>query len=61
MKSSISPNEQLPLVQLLLDWQASPVNLRELHSEQVSKLVKISGIVVSASNVKAKVSKMSFL
>lgn len=48
-------DESLPSIQLLVDWEALPVNLRQLHSEQVSKLVKINGIVVSASSIKAKV------
>ena len=61
MKSSIAANETLPSIQLLLDWDASPVNIRELHSEQVSKLVKIKGIVVSASSVKSKVCFYSML
>ncbi|VDL91273.1 unnamed protein product [Schistocephalus solidus] len=55
MKSSLQTDEPLPMAQILLNWEASPVSLRELHSEQVSKLVKISGIVVSSSGVRAKV------
>ncbi len=56
MKASMTSDEPLPSTQILLDWEASPVNIRMLHSEQVSKLVKISGIVVAASSVRAKVS-----
>ncbi|VDK35165.1 unnamed protein product [Taenia asiatica] len=59
MKSLLSANETLPSIQLVLEWEASPVNIRELHSEQVSKLVKISGIVVSASSVKSKAIRLT--
>lgn len=59
IKSSLTSDEIIPSIQILVDWEASPVNLRELHSEQVSKLVKISGIVVSASSVKAKACEIS--
>nr|VZI30223.1 unnamed protein product [Spirometra erinaceieuropaei] len=59
MKSSLHTDEPLPTAQILLNWEASPVSLRELHSEQVSKLVKISGIVVSSSGVRAKATRLT--
>lgn len=55
MKSSLNANETLPPIQLFLDWDAASVHIRDLQSEQVGKLVKISGIVVSTSGVKSKV------
>ncbi|VDM15932.1 unnamed protein product [Hydatigera taeniaeformis] len=59
MKSSLSSSEAFASIQLLLEWEASPINIRELHSELVSKLVKITGIVVSASSVKSKAIRLT--
>jgi len=39
--------------------EAAPTSVRELKSDQVSKLVKIPGIVVAASGVKAKATHIS--
>ena len=39
--------------------EANPSSIRELNSEQVSKLVKIPGIVVAASGIKAKATKIN--
>nr|CDS27073.1 DNA replication licensing factor MCM5 [Hymenolepis microstoma] len=59
MKSSLESNEVLPPIQLLLDWDAASVHIRDMQSERVAKLVKISGIVVSASSVKSKATRLT--
>lgn len=46
-------------IQILLRSNANPTNIRELKSECVSKLVKIAGIVVAASGIKAKATRIS--
>ncbi|XP_063627771.1 DNA replication licensing factor Mcm5 [Cydia splendana] len=46
-------------IQVLLSSDAHTSNLRELKSETVSRLVKIPGIVISASGIKAKATKIS--
>ncbi|KAG7298070.1 minichromosome maintenance protein 5 [Plutella xylostella] len=51
--------EKVEDIQVLLSSDAHPSNLRELKSETVSRLVKIPGIVISASGIKAKATKIS--
>lgn len=46
-------------IQVLLTSDANPIAVRDLQSEQVSHLVKIPGIIVSASGIKAKATKIS--
>jgi len=46
-------------IHVTLISEASPTSVRELKSEQVSKLVKIPGIVVAASGIKAKATRIS--
>merc|ERR1712038_641896 len=46
-------------IQVTLQSEANPSSIRELNSEQVSKLVKIPGIVVAASGIKAKATKIN--
>ncbi|CAG9565244.1 unnamed protein product [Danaus chrysippus] len=60
------PTEHLPILEeaakekiLLLSSDAHASNLRELKSETVSRLIKIPGIVISASGIKAKATKIS--
>uniref|UniRef100_A0A0A1X8M6 DNA replication licensing factor MCM5 n=1 Tax=Zeugodacus cucurbitae TaxID=28588 RepID=A0A0A1X8M6_ZEUCU len=53
--------ENLHDIQILLSSQANPTNVRELKSDSVSKLVKIAGIIVSASGIKAKATRMSIM
>ncbi|CAH8839460.1 unnamed protein product [Trichobilharzia szidati] len=45
--------------QVLFEWDTSAVSLRDVHSEQVSKLVKISGIAISSSSIRAKAIRLS--
>lgn len=59
MKSSLEAHETLPPIQILLDWDAAPVHIRDMQSERVAKLVKITGIVVSASSVKSKATRLT--
>ncbi|XP_055386104.1 DNA replication licensing factor Mcm5 [Condylostylus longicornis] len=51
--------EHVEDIQILLTSNANPTNIRELKSECVSKLVKIAGIIISASAIKAKATKIS--
>ncbi|XP_015836849.2 DNA replication licensing factor Mcm5 [Tribolium castaneum] len=46
-------------IQIMLSSDATPTNLRNMKSDVVSKLVKIPGIVVSASGIKAKATKIA--
>lgn len=46
-------------VQICLNSRSNALDLRELKSELVSQLVKIPGIVVSATGVKAKATRLS--
>ncbi|XP_070578294.1 DNA replication licensing factor mcm5-like [Ptychodera flava] len=46
--------EEMEAIQVLLTSGAHPSHVRELKSEQVSRLVKIPGIVIAASAVRAK-------
>lgn len=51
--------EKVEDIQVLLSSESHTANLRELKSESVSRLVKIPGIVISASAIKAKATKIS--
>ncbi|KAI8425200.1 hypothetical protein MSG28_007023 [Choristoneura fumiferana] len=51
--------EKVEDIQVLLSSDAHTSNLRELKSETVSRLVKIPGIVISASGIKAKATRIS--
>ncbi|KAB7506340.1 DNA replication licensing factor Mcm5 [Armadillidium nasatum] len=46
--------EDVEEIQITISSNAIPTNLRRLQSEHVSKMVKVSGLVVAASGVKAK-------
>merc|ERR1711970_55098 len=46
-------------IHVTLISEAAPTSVRDLKSEQVSKLVKIPGIVVAASGIKAKATRIS--
>lgn len=52
-------NEELQDIQVLISSNANPTNIRDLKSEMVSKMVKISGVVISASGIKAKTTKIT--
>lgn len=51
--------EEVQDIQILLNSGANPTNIRDLKSESVSRLVKVAGIIISASGIKAKATKMS--
>lgn len=46
-------------IQVMMTSTSHPVDIRNLQSEEVSRLVKVAGIVVSASGVKAKAQTLS--
>uniref|UniRef100_A0A2P2HWJ7 DNA replication licensing factor MCM5 n=1 Tax=Hirondellea gigas TaxID=1518452 RepID=A0A2P2HWJ7_9CRUS len=46
--------EELQDIQVTLNTASKPVDIRELQSSQVSKLVSVVGLVVAASGIKAK-------
>ncbi|CAH8494535.1 unnamed protein product [Heterobilharzia americana] len=45
--------------QVLFEWDTNAVSLRGVHSEEVSRLVKISGIAISSSSIRAKAVRLS--
>uniref|UniRef100_A0A336MQU6 DNA helicase n=1 Tax=Culicoides sonorensis TaxID=179676 RepID=A0A336MQU6_CULSO len=51
--------EHIPDIQVLVNSTANPTNIRDLKSEYVSKLVKVAGIIVAASGIKAKANKIT--
>ncbi len=51
--------EDVEKIQVTLMSEANPSSIRHMSSDQVSKLVKIPGIVVAASGIKAKATKIS--
>lgn len=51
--------EHMHDIQILLSSNANPTNIRQLKSDCVSKLVKIAGIIVAASGISAKATRMS--
>lgn len=51
--------EDLQDIQILVTSKANPTGIRELKSEMVSRLVKISGVIISASGIKAKTTSIS--
>lgn len=51
--------EQVKPIQVMLRSEANPMFIRQLTSDQVAKLYKVSGIVVSASTIKAKATQLT--
>ncbi|GLG97977.1 DNA replication licensing factor REC [Gryllus bimaculatus] len=51
--------EHVEDVQILLSSDSNPASLRNLKSDVVSRLVKVPGIIVSASGIRAKATKIS--
>lgn len=51
--------EKVEDIQILLSSGSHPISLRDLKSEVVSRLVKIPGIIVSASGIRAKATNIS--
>lgn len=52
-------NQDVEPIQVMIRNEANPLPLRELKSDLISRLVKLPGIVVSASNVRAKATTIS--
>ncbi|XP_053577356.1 DNA replication licensing factor MCM5 [Bombina bombina] len=51
--------ETIQEIQVMLKSDANPANIRSLKSEQMSHLVKIPGIIIAATAVRAKATKIS--
>ncbi|XP_051790597.1 DNA replication licensing factor MCM5 [Erpetoichthys calabaricus] len=51
--------EMLQDIQVMLRSDANPASIRNLKSEQMSRLVKIPGIIIAATAVRAKATKMA--
>lgn len=51
--------EEIKDIQILVVSDDNPIILRNLKSEMISNLVKVSGIIVSASGIRSKATKMS--
>lgn len=51
--------EQVKNIQIMLRSEANPIFIRQLTADQVSKLYKVSGIVVSSSNIRAKATSLT--
>uniref|UniRef100_U5ELZ4 DNA replication licensing factor MCM5 n=1 Tax=Corethrella appendiculata TaxID=1370023 RepID=U5ELZ4_9DIPT len=52
-------DEEVHDIQILLTSGANSTNIRDLKSECVSRLVKVAGIIISASGIKAKAKKIA--
>ncbi|RWS16481.1 DNA replication licensing factor mcm5-A-like protein [Dinothrombium tinctorium] len=46
-------------IQVMLRSDSNPISLRDLKSECISKLVRVSGIVIAASSIRAKATSIS--
>uniref|UniRef100_A0A1I8IR79 DNA replication licensing factor MCM5 n=2 Tax=Macrostomum lignano TaxID=282301 RepID=A0A1I8IR79_9PLAT len=51
--------EQMPPMQVLLSSHAKPVAMRDLKADLVCRLVRLTGIVLSVSSVRAKATQLS--
>ncbi|VEN38139.1 unnamed protein product [Callosobruchus maculatus] len=51
--------EKVEEIQIMLSSDANASSLRDMKSEVVSRLVKIPGLIISASGIKAKATKIS--
>jgi len=51
--------ETVKNIQVMLRSEANPIFIRQLTADQVAKLYKVSGIVVSASTIKAKATSLT--
>jgi DNA replication licensing factor MCM5 len=51
--------ETVKPIQIMLRSEANPIFIRQLTSDQVAKLYKVSGIVVSASTIRAKATQLT--
>ncbi|XP_038072894.1 DNA replication licensing factor mcm5-like [Patiria miniata] len=51
--------EEVEDIQIMLNSEANPISIRNLKSDQVSRLIKIPGIVIAASAIRAKATKIT--
>jgi len=51
--------EKVQNIQVMLRSEANPIFIRQLTADQVSKLYKISGIVIAASSIRAKATQLT--
>lgn len=51
--------EEVHDIQVLINSNAVPTNIRDLKSDMVSHMVKITGIIISASGIRAKTTKIT--
>jgi DNA replication licensing factor MCM5 len=51
--------EEIEDIQIMLISNSNAISLRQLKSDCISKLVKIPGLIISASNVRAKATRIS--
>eukprot|EP00057_Strongylocentrotus_purpuratus_P035774 XP_801948.1 PREDICTED: DNA replication licensing factor mcm5 [Strongylocentrotus purpuratus] len=51
--------EDVQDIQIMLKSEANPIAIRNLKSEEVSKLIKIPGIVIAASAIRAKATRIT--
>lgn len=52
-------DEDVQEIQVMVSSGANPIGLRELKSEYISRLVKVPGIVIAASSMRAKATSIS--
>ncbi|KAI6657444.1 DNA replication licensing factor mcm5-A-like [Oopsacas minuta] len=50
---------QMEQVQVTLSWQSNPLQIRQLKSVHMSRLVRVPGIVVSCSSLRAKATSIT--
>lgn len=51
--------EEVHDIQVLINSKANPTNIRDMKSEMVSKMVKITGIIIAATGIRAKTTKIT--
>ena len=52
---------QVQDIHVLLTSNQSPVNIRDLKSDHMSRLVRVPGIIINASGVRAKATRLAGL
>ncbi|GEQ66604.1 hypothetical protein JCM33374_g267 [Metschnikowia sp. JCM 33374] len=53
--------KDFPVCQLILYSNSSPVSIRKLDSDHISKIVRVSGIIISASVLSSRATQVSLL
>ena len=52
-------DEAVQQVQVTLEWQANPLQIRQLKSTQMSRLVRVPGIIVNCSGIRSKATNIT--